>query len=250
VAPTIAALLGLPRPSHALGRPLSVLDGDPATLAEIAVAHRDVATRFSTRAARAVGREATGLASFQRARQEEERSAIRIRAPLVLAFLVAGAMALWVATRRLDVVAVLGGTGALLGTWVGLFVGRGLTLSLSAVGSEDQVGSLLASQLVDVAVAGVVGGAVAGLLAGRRSDPFRNGLGVVASSLFVMGVAVALVFTRHGWPVPGRLPDLSASLGEYLGLRAMAALGVGAAGVGLASMAAAGLRARRVAGVD
>jgi hypothetical protein len=61
---------------------------------------------------------------------------------------------------------------------------------------------------------------------------------------------VALVFTRHGWPVPGRLPDLSASLGGYLGLRAMAALGVGAAGVGLASMAAAGLRARRVAGVD
>jgi len=250
VAPTVAALLGVPRPVHALGRPLSLLDAGPAERSEIGQAHREVSIRFASRAAEEIGRGASGLATLQSARREEERSAMLIRLPLAGAFVLIAGWVLWRTRRGLDQAAVAAGAGVAVAVAALLFVARGLSFSLSEVPDAD-IGPFLLTRLIDAVAAGLVGGAVCGWVAGRRGRPrpFAEGLATAAWAMALPALGSALFFARFGWSFPGRLPDLSAVIAQAVGLVGVFGLGLTAAAVGLAATGVASIAYRR-AGVE
>jgi hypothetical protein len=247
IAPTIAALLGLPRPSHAFGTALPVLDAEVETLAEIREAHRVGEGRFASRAATALGRDATSLAGFDRARRSAARGAWLIRIPLAAAALLMLAWVWWRTTRRRHAGAVAAGVAAFVGVWAALFFGRGLTFSFSHFNTEAQIEGFLLARLIDAVIAGLVGGVVAGVVAGwRRSPaPFRDGVATAMWSMFLVLIVVAAFFAAYGWTFSTWLPDMSAAFFEYLALLAVLGLGLTAGAIGLASMGIAGIVARR-----
>ena len=242
VAPTVAAFLGLPRPTHATGEVLlSALAVDGPTRASIEEAHAEVRARFDAAAARATGGRGGSFAEASAARQRRD---VLIRLPLAIVVLGALAFAVRRGTRGLDARAVAAGVAAFLAVWAATFFGQGLTFSLSHFNTEDQIVPFLLRRLLEAVAAGLVGGGVAGLVAGRRGDarPYRVGVATAAWGMVVSAIPVAVFVAVYGWGFTWRLPDLTTAFAQYLLLLGMLGLGVTAGLVGLTAAAAARLR--------
>lgn len=242
VAPTVAALLGLSRPTHATGPPLvALLDAPQSTRDRIDEAHAGVAERFFRRAGQELGGRADDAASFERVQDARARREALVRLPFAVVAILIAALLVVYTTRRLHGLALLAGVLTFAAVWAGLFLGRGLSLSFSLFNTEEQIQGFLLARVIDSAIAALAGGFVAGLIAGRRrgGDGFRHGVGVAAWVSLVLGVVVAAFVVVYGWRFTWRLPNLTAAFAEYLALLAMFGVGMGAAIVGLVSAAAA-----------
>jgi hypothetical protein len=239
VAPTVAALLGLSRPTHATGTVLEgLLDVNKPQRDEIHDAHAQVAERFFGRAAWVVGGEAHEAASFERAQERKARRSALVRFPLVVLTLVAASILVVLATRRLHGGALIAGVAVFAAAWAGLFFGRDLTLSFSQFNTEAQIEGFLLARTVDSVIAALAAGLVIGLIAGRRRAEgwFRLGAGLAAWILLLLGALVGAFIVVYGWSFDEGLPNLTAAFAEYMALLAM--LGVGAGAVLVASMSA------------
>jgi hypothetical protein len=242
VAPTVAALLGLSRPTHATGTVLDgLLDVSEAERERIHEAHAKVEERFFGRAASVLGGKAHDAASFERVQDAKARSSALVRFPLTVLALIAAAILVVFATRRLHGGALIGGVLAFAAVWAGLFFGRGLTLSFSLFNTEAQIEGFLLARTVDSVIAGVVAGLVTGLIAGRRRAErwFSHGVGLAAWILLVLGALVGAFVVVYGWGFEWGLPNLTAAFAEYMALLAMLGVGAGAILVALASAGAA-----------
>jgi hypothetical protein len=238
VAPTVAALLGLSRPTHATGPVLGgLLDATQSQRDQIDEAHADVAEVFYRRAGRALGGEAHDPASFERVQDARARREALVRFPFALVAILLAALLVVYATRRLHGVALVAGVLAFVAVWAGLFFGRGLTPSFSHFNTEEQIQAFLLARVVDSVISAVAGGLVVGLIAGRRrgGDGFRHGVGMAAWVLLVLGALVGAFVVVYGWSFTWRLPNLSAAFAEYMALLAMFGVGVGATVVALVS---------------
>jgi hypothetical protein len=242
VAPTIAALLGLSRPTHATSPPLvALLDASQSSRDRIENAHADVAERLFRRAGQALGGQAHDAASFERVQDAKARREAVVRLPFAVVAVLIAALLVVYATRRLNGLALLAGVLAFAAVWAGLFFGRGLSFSFSLFNTEEQIQGFLLARVVDSAIAALAGGLVAGLITGRRrgGDGFRHGVGMAAWVSLAFGAVVAAFVVVYGWRFTWRLPNLTAAFAEYLALLAMLGVGVGAAIVGLVSAGAA-----------
>jgi hypothetical protein len=247
VAPTIAALLGLPRPTHAVGTiPDGLLDADPNTISAIRSAHREVSARFFAAAGRVVGGVASDAPSFERLRASRSFRDLLLRAPLALLVLAGLAFAVGRASRGDDRGAILVGVAAFVFVWGSLFVGRGLTPSFSHFNTEDQIAPFLAFRAFDAVIAGLAAGIAAGAVAARRgtSSSFRVGLAAVAWTMLLLAIPVAGVLAVIGWGYTWWLPDLSLAFGQFLLLMAGLGLGMTAGLAGLVAREAGRLFAR------
>lgn len=248
VAPTVAALLGIARPSHATGVLRDqLLDVSGDARAEIIAAHDTVASRFYQRAVRVVSGRGDTAASFDAAREQRLRGGILARLPIVLAAIALATIAIVLGSRRTDPLALMAGSGTLFAALAGLFLGRGLGLSFSHLSSEEQVAGFVTARAIDAVIAGLAAAAVAGLVAGRRRHPhgFVTGVATVAWSMLVLGLVVAAYLSVFGLGMAWRLPNLTAAFGQLLALIAMFALGSTAWLGALVSSAAARLVAAR-----
>lgn len=231
VAPTIAALLGIPRPRHATGElRVSLLDASEEVRREIEGAHNEVSSRFYERAAMALGGEGDTPQAFERARQDRMRHDVLARLPIALGVIAAAALALAFAGHRLDGAAIVGGAVTFFAVWAALFFGRGLTFSVSHFNTGEQVRSFLVMRLVDTGLALLAAGVVTGLIAGRRQRAwaFGTALGTAAWVMLAIGIGVGVFLTIFGWAWTWRLPELSPGFGQFLALLAMFGVGVGA----------------------
>jgi hypothetical protein len=237
VAPTIAALLGLPRPEEAVGRPLlSLLDADAATKAAIARNQGAVSTSFFRQATAVLGGSGDDFGAWQHAQEAKAAHDTLWRTPLVVFVLAVLGVVVWWATRRLDPMAVAIGVGILLAVWIGGFFALGLSLSFSELNSTGHALWVFLSQMVLALIGALVGAAVAGAVAARRgrSTPFRTGTGVVAWALFAQTCVIGALVAAYGWGFTWHLPNMSAFVAENFMVLAGAALGVFAGIVGLA----------------
>lgn len=249
VAPTIAALLGLPRPAHAVSelRP-ALLDADEETRDQIEEAHEDVERRFYAQATGVVHGSGETETAFERARQARLRHDVFARLPIALGIIAVFALAVAFFSRGLDAVAVGTGVVVFLAGWSGLFfLGRGLTFSFSHFNTEDQVESFLLARLIDTVLVLLVVSILVGLIVGRRqvAGAYASALGTSAWILLLLGLGVATFLTIFGWAWNWRLPELSAGFAEFLGLLVMFAVGVAAWLIGLVSLGVARLVAPR-----
>ena len=231
VAPTVAGLLGLSRPTHATGSVLvGLLDASQDVRDEIEEAHAQTEEAFFGRAARVLGGEAHDAASFGRVEDAKARRSALIRFPLVVLAVIAATVLVVFATRRLHTGALIAGLLVFAAVWAGLFLGRGLSFSFSLFNTEDQISGFLLGRTVDSVIAGAVAGLVTGLIAGRRraQGGFRHGVGLAAWLLLVLGATVGAFVVVYGSSFSWGLPNLSAAFAEYMALLAMLAVGGGA----------------------
>ena len=248
VAPTMAALLGVPRPTHAVGSPvLDALVASSAEKAKITQAQNAVSSAFFQRAAAALGGSALNAGSFQRVEEQKALYGTYFRSPVV-------AVVLWVmlvvvvwATRRLDPVAIAAGVGTFVLLWLGAyFLVHGLTVSFSRFNTQSQVAAFLLTRLAEALAAGLVAGLVTGAVAGRRhrSRPLRTAVGTAAWILMIQSCIVGGVIAAYGWGFTWRLPNLTALMAEFLTVLAMAAVGIPAGAIAL--LGAVGGRVARI----
>lgn len=238
VAPTVAALLGLSRPTHATGAVLAdLLDASQAQRGEIEEAHAQTEEAFYGRAARQLGGEAHDAESFDRLREEKARRSVLLRFPLVVLAVVAATVLLVLATRRLHGGALVAGVVVFAAVWAGLFLGRGLSFSFSHFNTEEQISGFLLGRTVDSVIAAVAAGLITGVVAGRRRalGGFAHGVGLAAWILLVLGALVGAFVVVYGWTFDWGLPNLSAAFAEYMALLAMLGVGGGAVFLALAS---------------
>ena len=242
VAPTVAALLGLSRPTHATGTVLvGLFDTSESIREEIEQAHAQSAAAFYGRAARVLGGEAHDAVSFERLQDAKARRSTLIRFPLVVLALIAATVLVVFATRHLHGGALMVGLLVFAAVWAGLFFGRGLSFSFSLFNTEDQISGFLLSRTLDSVIAGVAAGLVTGIIAGRRAalGGFRHGLGLVGWIVLVLGALVGAFVVVYGTSFTWGLPNLTAAFAEYMALLAMLAVGGGAVLLGLVSAAGA-----------
>jgi hypothetical protein len=242
VAPTVAALLGLSRPTHATGVVLEgLLDVSQAQRDQIREAHAQVEEEFFGRAAGVLGANAHDASSFERVQEEKTRRSALIRFPLTVLTLVAVSILVVFATRRLHGGALLAGVVAFAAVWAGIFFGRGLTFSFSQFNTEAQIEGFLLARTIDSVVAAVIAGLVTGLIAGRRRAEgwFSHGVGLAAWIMLSLGAVVGAFVVVYGWGFEWNLPNLTAAFAEYLALLAMLGVGAGAVLVALVTAGAA-----------
>lgn len=248
IAPAIAGLLGIARPAHATGMlRVELLDADEDTRAEIAEAHEEAASRFYAEAARVVDGSGSTQAAFDRARDERHRHDVLARLPIALGVVALLAIAVALASRGLDAVAILLGSVVFFGTWAGIFLARGLTFSFSHFNTEDQVDAFLVARLLDTLIALAAAAVVVGLVAGRRerAGGFETGLGTAAWIMLITGMGVAAFLVVFGWGFTWGLPNLVAGFTQFLALLAMFGVGVAAWAAGLIALGTAALVAPR-----
>src|SRR5919106_1322669 len=241
VTPTVAALLGLSRPTHATGTVLvGLLDTSQSSRDEIEEAHAQTAQAFFGRAGRVLGGEAHDAASFERLQDAKARRSSLIRLPLVVLALIAAAVLVMFTTRHLHGGALITGLLVFAAVWAGLFLARGLSFSFSLFNTEEQISGFLLARTVDSVIAGVAAALVTGIIAGRRRalGGFRHGVGLAAWILLIMAALVGAFVVVYGYSFTWGLPNLSAAFAEYLAL--LAVLGVGGGAVLLALVSAGG----------
>lgn len=241
VAPVIAALLGIGRPAHAVGElRVELLDAPEDVRGEIAAEHDEAASAFFARATDAIGGRGDTAADLERARDERLQHDILRRLPIGLAIIAVAAIALALASHRLDGWGVTLGVLVTLAVLAAFFFGRGLTFSFSHFNTEDQVQPFLLMRVFDAVLAGGAGGLVAGLIAARRrrASPFHAGVGAAAWAMFLLGVGVTTFLVLFGWGFTWRLPHLPGAFAQLIGLLGIFALGITAWLVGLVAAAA------------
>ncbi len=251
IAPTVAAILGLPLPAHSIGRPLiEALHTLPEGLEQRwgeqqATFHEKVFTpavlgrRFPVFTTPLGGPDPDAVlaASDDLARQRAEwlrRALARERArrlPLALgAALLPAAFFLLYRPRR-DLLPALWGTAVFLGMVLGLFYGRGYYFSLSIINREDLLKAFFEGRTADAAISVGVGALVAGWAARRRGAGAGAlaGLGTAYLSAYVLLLLALHFLVRWGVRYPYYLPDLREGFRFYLTLLALVPVGLLAA---------------------
>lgn len=249
VAPTVAALLGIPVPAESLGSVQSVVLQDRArAVLEPADAQRDRAFEGYARrvaqgggiALRGGGSPAADLASAEAARAASDR---RKRLPLAAALALAAIAALvanGLASRR-ALVAALVGCGAYYAVYDGLyFFVHGYRWSLSSFNSESLLKAFFNGRMLEAAAAGLLAALVAGFAyAAQRAEPKgpRQGYGAGWATLggvtvlaiqATLAIQVAWFLWRYGASVTWALPDFRWGFKYDLDLIQSTALGAAA----------------------
>lgn len=220
IAPTVAALLGIPRPRDAEGVPLlDSLVTDAATRNIIGQVH-DEALRRRLRANYSVisGRDAPNSSrevldgeieevSWQRAvRESIDRmpTGVGILGILILALLLAGGLS-WrgIAATAIAIAAICFGVAS-----------SGFTLSMSWFSTPGDQVLLLTSVIGGGLIAAVIGGVLLGF--GRPHRGWRSGIEYAATLAVIAGFLCIPLMVYYGPITSWRLPDLRFSWGMFI----------------------------------
>jgi hypothetical protein len=262
VAPTVAAVAGIPTPRDAFGRiiPSVLATAPPATSAaerdqrSLLLAHyldvvrgmkpdRDVSAEAAKLSRMSEDQLQATLASADQARLERER---RERAPVALA--VAGVALLAVAlvgvTSWRALLAALAGTAAYHLVYNGLYFGvHRLQLSLSAINSEGRLAAFFNTRMAEALLAALIAALVAGVVypflrreaKGSRGRYLAGWLSLGAATAIVIQATLVLPIAHYIWrwglDVTWILPDLHAGFAADLDMLQIVAVG-GAAVLG------------------
>ncbi len=243
IAPTVAALLGIPVPAHSAGRPLvEALDGDlrPAVRGW-AAQQKALADLYARRLGAGPGPAADAqpdpqdVPAVQRAlwahAQDVARGRLAAerarRLPLVAGtLLVGGLYALW-AFRRRTLAAAAAGAAVYFLVVLGLFFGRGFRWSLSVFNTEGQILAFFAARTVDAVVGLAAAAVTAGICSrGPAGRAARAGLDAAALTAAALAAQVAYFVWLWGVRFPWYLPDLRLGFKYYLDLLQLVPVGL------------------------
>ena len=232
VAPTLAALLGLPIPAGSEGRVLSeVLDPQEQPAGVEARAQAQQAA-FARDFAASLGVAAT--ASVDEARAMRLAADRRARLPIAVAFAAAAcALFAWLAWPRKAPLLAAAIAGALLqeGVFRLLMAARHVRLSLSAINHEEDLGPYFARVLVFAAIAMFVSLALVTLAAARfASDAVAlHGLAAVAGAGLLLGTQVLATYLDQGLFMAWRIGEIARGFDAFVELVRLQAVGLSAA---------------------
>jgi hypothetical protein len=256
IAPTIAALLGIPIPVHAQGRPLvEMLEASAEAKGRIglnaglqlvgfydAYAQTlgvrpfagDVLTRYRERLARgeegavsSMWEEITARAQAARAKRFWRERLLRL--PIALGIALVPLLYLLLFRRRLRQLLIPLGFALLYFVFYNaLFFGRGYTWSLSAFNSEAQIKAFFNERLLDAALSFVVAGLLLALVSWKR--PLLQTLERMVTFAFFVGYLLLLQVDLFYWLYNIRfswaLPDLKLGFKYYMDLLQMVPTGL------------------------
>lgn len=242
IAPTIAALLGIPIPVHAMGRPLlEALEGPPEALDAIARASAQQRAQLVHRIEQTLGRPPTGFSEVRGAAdlpafdREVTRALDRAygerlmqdrlgRSPLALLGLALIALLTALLFRPPYRGVVLVGLVVFIGIVWGLYFGRGYRWSLSVFNTEAQIEAFFMARVID-ALLGLAGVAfLIGIWKGRRwGEAFEGILRAYGGIALAFAFQVLLFYWAYGVSFPWGLPDLGWGFKYYLDLLTLSA---------------------------
>ncbi len=256
IAPTIAALLGIPIPVHAQGRPLvEMLEASAEAKGRIglnaglqlvgfydayaqALGVRpfagDVLTKYRERLARGEEGAVSGMweeitARAQAARAKRFWRERLLRLPIALGIALVPLLYLLLFRRRLrQLLLPLGFALLYFVFYNALFFGRGYTWSLSAFNSEAQIKAFFNERLLDAALSFVVAGLLLAFVSWKR--PLLQTLERITSFAFFVFYLLLLQVDLFYWLYNIRfswaLPDLKLGFKYYMDLLQMVPTGL------------------------
>ncbi|MGB9872687.1 MAG: alkaline phosphatase family protein [Anaerolineae bacterium] len=256
IAPTIAALLGLPIPVHAQGRPLVEMletsadakgriglnaglqlvgfyDAYAQTLGvrpfagEVLTKYRERLARGEEGAVSGMGEEITARAQAARAKRFWRERLLRL--PIALGIALAPLLYLLLFRRRMrQVLLPLGFALLYFVFYNALFFGRGYNWSLSAFNSEAQIKAFFNERLLDAAISFIVAGLPLALLSWKR--PLLQILERMVTFAFFVGYLLLLQVDLFYWLYNIRfswaIPDLKLGFKYYMDLLQMVPTGL------------------------
>jgi hypothetical protein len=244
IAPTIAALLGLPVPGAAEGRLLvEALDLDERTRAALVAEESRQKAALVHACLAAIGEAATiedpaveraPLARLEAARKAQEAAERSQRLPVLVGLL---ALALvfvgWLAaTAPARLTAVAAAVLAYVATFHALLWARGQRLSLSAINYDEELEPYFHRITLFALLA--LGLAVAVALAAARSETRRRftvrcrvGLEAVAAIALLLALQAAAAHWREGLVMRWRTPDVGVVFPAFVRLTELQAVGFG-----------------------
>ncbi|MBC7227608.1 MAG: alkaline phosphatase family protein [Thermoflexales bacterium] len=256
IAPTIAALLGLPIPVYAQGRPLVEMleasaeakgriglnaglqlvgfyDAYAQTLGvkpfagEILTKYRERLARGEEGALSGMWEEITARAQAARAKRFWRERLLRL--PIALGIALVPLLYLLLFRRRLrQALLPLGFALLYFVFYNALFFGRGYTWSLSAFNSEAQIKAFFNGRLLDAAVSFVVAGLLLALVSWKR--PLLQTLERMVTFAFFVGYLLLLQVDLFYWLYNIRfswaIPDLKLGFKYYMDLLQMVPTGL------------------------
>lgn len=252
IAPTIAALLGIPMPAHSQGRPLAeAIDVDPTEFAtrwieqqqafyqaQAEVLGSDGPAKVAADPQTAGAVAAGGVDAIQgvaddlartyfMARDAQLAGERRQRLPAAAAVAVVPLIGLFSLARRRLLGPALAGAAVFFIIDYALFFGRGYTFSLSIFNSESQILAFFNQRLIDASVAIVVAGLIAGIMTARRSpaDAFLGALGAGYVTAYVIVLQVVYFYWQWDVRFAWYLPDLRLGFKYYLDLLLLVPVG-------------------------
>ncbi|MCS7178988.1 MAG: alkaline phosphatase family protein [Anaerolineae bacterium] len=256
IAPTIAALLGLPIPVHAQGRPLvEMLDAPADVKGRIGVnaglqlvgfydayAHAlgvrpfagEVLTRYRERLAQGEEGALSGMwaeitARAQAARAKRFWRERLLRLPLALGIALLPVLYLLLFRRRLrQILFPLSFALIYFVFYNALFFGQGYTWSLSAFNSENQIKAFFNERLLDAALSFIVAGLLLSLASWKQ--PLLQTLERMVTFAFFVGYLLLLQVDLFYWlydiRYPWALPDLRMGFKCHIDLLQMMSTGL------------------------
>ena len=256
IAPTIAALLGVPIPVHSQGRPLvEMLEASAEAKGRIglnaglqlvgfydayaqALGVRpfagDVLTKYRERLARGEEGAVSGMweeitARAQAARAKRFWRERLLRLPIALGIVLVPLLYLLLFRRRLRQLLIPLGFALLYFVFYNaLFFGRGYTWSLSAFNSEAQIKAFFNERLLDAALSFVVAGLLLALVSWKR--PLLQTLERMTTFAFFVFYLLLLQVDLFYWLYNIRfswaLPDLKLGFKYYMDLLQMVPTGL------------------------
>ncbi|WP_322798202.1 alkaline phosphatase family protein [Thermoflexus sp.] len=245
IAPTIAALLGIPIPVHAMGRPLmEALDGPSNALDAIARASAQQRVQLVRRIERVLGRPPTNFREVRTAAdlpafdQEVTQALDRAygeqlwqdrlgRTPLALFGLALIALLTTLLFQHPYRGAILGGVLVFISMVWGLYFGRGYQWSLSVFNTEAQIEAFFMARVVDALLGLVAVALLVGIWKGRRwGEAFEGILRAYGGIALVFALQVLLFYWAYGVSFSWGLPDLGWGFKYYLDLLILSAFWV------------------------
>ena len=247
VAPTIAALAGLPIPPYAQGRILDEaldLGGEKARLRELLSAQKE---KFARAYLGAIGADVeetrAGLSPAQGddAGQYWDRALSRgkgahlaagrvRRVPLFLAVLLLPAAALWYFGKksRLPVRVPLIITLLFFALDYALFFISGKSISLSAINDEDMLQAFFSETMLYVAVSAVVMAVLIGFLNKKKTGWEAAGSSLLMTAIvaFLIILQIDFFFLYNGPLIAWHIPDMFLGFKYYLDLMSLVAAGL------------------------
>jgi len=256
IAPTIAALLGVPIPVHAQGRPLVEMmeasaeakgriglnaglqlvgfyDAYAQTLGVRPFAG-DVLTKYRERLARGEEGTVSGMweeitARAQAARAKRFWRERLLRLPIALGIALVPLLYLLLFRRRLRQLLIPLGFALLYFVFYNaLFFGRGYNWSLSAFNSEAQIKAFFNERLLDAALSFIVAGLLLALVSWKR--PLLQTLERMVTFAFFVGYLLLLQVDLFYWLYNIRfswaIPDLKLGFKYYMDLLQMVPTGL------------------------
>ncbi|MFN3928760.1 MAG: alkaline phosphatase family protein, partial [Thermoflexus sp.] len=242
IAPTVAGLLGIPIPAHAMGRPLlEALEGPREAIDAVARASAEQRARLIHRIAQVLGRPTPSLPVVKTAAdlpvfdREADRALNQVygerlmqdrlgRAPLALLGLALIAFLTALLFRSPYRGAVLGGVLAFIVVVWGLYFGRGYRWSLSVFNSEAQIEAFFMGRVLDALLGLAVVALLVGIWKGRRwGEAFEGILRAYGGIALAFAFQGLLFYWAYGVSFPWGLPDLGWGFKYYLDLLTLSA---------------------------